>query len=834
MKKIYFISICVLSSLFVQSQSWRNIGPGAGSDLHFVVIQPDNKDVIYAGGDIEGIFKTTDGGITWNNINNNLAQLTYGTTYWINHIRIDPVNYQKVYICTGTGLFVTNNGGQNWQLLYPATIDSISNPPVLTSDIAIDSENTNRLFLGLGDETSDCSMADYLPFNAYDGQWGVYRSLNGGVSWTLTSNGLPDSISVHTIEVISNSDTIILSSNSGVFRSDDGGNSWIPKNNGLPHNNIHEIIVTNDFGSYILTLSLKTLGDITDSTTFNGGIFRSYDFGDSWDDITGNLPQYDVYDSMFYDYWKFDILPDDPSVIYTATNRGSGYYQSGIYATYDEGTTWDLLYTPQIGGWIDSAWFWDGYANDIKFAPSDPSRMVISLIDIEISNDTGYTWNQVFTTQVGNAWKGNGLELMNTESIAFDPINENKSYIGYDDMGLFRSDDNANSFIRLDYHQDPTFDNLSDIDAVKEIYIDPVANNNVYVERFQGSQGGYLEGWTGGGIVFSTDEGVSFTDITGSMPNGRHDIAVDFTSGTPENRIIYSAVFHNGVYKSTDNGNSWININTGLGTDAQYAWDIVINPNNNQEIFLALNSWGLNSGALYKSVNGGTSWTKLNSLAQGDVSKVYINNLGDLYAGVSNSFELSTSGGLYRSTDGGNTFTKIFNYPRIIDVQVNPYNPNFLVIVAQPWYNVTSQQHGIYLSDNNGSTWSLISQNVNHTFFNFARFNPNKPEQIYAGTGGGGLWVCDSIANITYKSELFYDNKFYFYPNPVINELNIVCINAKNEETKYEIFTIEGKNIKELVSKDNNLIISTNDLNKGIYILKITNKFITNSYKFIK
>ena len=86
----YHLLLLLIISHHCLGNNWQNIGPGAGSDLHFLAVQPDNADIIYAGGDIEGLFKTTDGGQTWQSINNNLAQEHYSAgIYWINDIVID-------------------------------------------------------------------------------------------------------------------------------------------------------------------------------------------------------------------------------------------------------------------------------------------------------------------------------------------------------------------------------------------------------------------------------------------------------------------------------------------------------------------------------------------------------------------------------------------------------------------------------------------------------------------------------------------------------------------------------------------------------------------------
>ncbi|NOY36197.1 MAG: T9SS type A sorting domain-containing protein [Chlorobi bacterium] len=840
MKKLKFItlSFCLIAVFYTtQSQTWSNIGPGAGSDLHYLVIQPDNKDVIYTAGDIEGIFKSTDGGNSWQNINHNLTNMPYGSDiYWINEIKLDPANYQRIYICDGVGFFKSEDGGDTWQKLFPTVIDD-NNPPVETSAIAVDSADPSRLFLGLGDEAGECSFSDFLPFPGYDGPWGIYRSMDSGQTWTAINNGLPDSLSVHTIDIIPNTDTIVMATNRGVFRSDDGGATWLPKNSGLPHDNCYRISVDNDYGSYILTLTLKVIGNLPDSTTFSGGIFRSDDLGDTWYDITGNLPKYDPYDELFYDYWKFDIDPTDVDVIYIATNPGSGYDQTGIFATWDGGINWDLIYTPIIGGWMDTAFFWEGYAYDIRIAKSDPSRMAICRDHVEVSDDSGNTWHNAFTNAVGGGWKGNGLECMNTESVAFDPADSNKMYVGYDDFGLFRSDDGGNSFLRLDSHEDPVIGTISDIDAVKDILVDPV-NGDLYIERYQGSQGGLMAGYTSGGLVFSSDNGVTVSDITGNLPkDGRYDVTIDFTSGTTGNRTIYAAIYHNGVYKSTDGGASWNTINTGLGANTTYVWDIAINPLNVQELYLGINSWGAGFNGLYKSVDGGQNWSQVSGIPSGDIGKVYISNQQDVFIGISDNFDWSSSGGLYRSSDHGTTWNKILSHSRVVDVDINPANSNVIMAVGQQWYNMTlTEDHGIFISEDNGVSWNVItSQNITHTGFNFARFNPHNPLQVYAGTAGGGLWRTTlNITTGTPPDNSEHLSEIKIWPNPARDKLTI---SRTGMETPAEIsiLNILGEEVLNIVnSGQKKWIVDVSRWKPGIYLIRLKTNQDISLLRFVK
>ncbi len=824
MKLLTAILLALILNFQSNAQTWQNIGPGAGSDLHFLRVHPDSANVIYAGGDIEGIFKSSDNGASWKNINNNIAQMPYGgDMYWTNDIVIDPINHETVYYCSGVGLFKSTNGGNTWSLLYPTNINSSADLASVAT-IAVDSANTNRMFIGLGDG-ADGTFADFLPFPQYDGKTGIYRSLDGGASWSLLTTGIPDSTSIHSIVFApTGSDTIVVSTTKGIYRSDDGGNTWISKNIGLPHANTHRLKALNAYGIFTLYLTVKTLGTPGDSNTFAGGIYISEDQGDTWINITANLPKYDAADSLFYDYWKLDVNPLDPDIIFTATVRGSGFDAPGIYATFDGGLTWDYMYGCDYTGWMDAATFFsDPYAFDIVIAPSDTAKIYICADQVTKSSDGGVSWQQAYTNQVGAAWQSRGLELMNTDNIAFDPLNPNRIYIGYDDFGLFRSDDNATTFLRMDSIQDPIIGSLSETDGVKDIQIDPI-NGDLYVSRWQGSQGGLNAGFTAGGVVFSNDFGTTFSDINGTMPVGRHDLILDKTTGTSGNRTLYSAVYHNGVYKTSNSGTTWTAINTGLGANAQYVWKIAINPNNSQELYLGLNSMGLGLNSLYKSTDGGTNWTVVSSFPTGDVLSIFVNNLGEIYASVTDNFDWGTTGGLYKSTNGGSTWNLILNHPRIVDVEVHPNNNQAVVAVAQQWYKMETNPQGIYLSTDAGASFNNISTNVNHTFFNFAKFNPNNFQELYVGTAGGGLWVSRDLIIPMSLEDINNSIHHVVYPNPFNEFTTILFDKSLNGEYDLLIYDVVGKEVRQINNIDGNKVeINKKDIGKGLFLTYLIN-----------
>jgi photosystem II stability/assembly factor-like uncharacterized protein len=738
--KTAFLILTLLSPLHATDLDWRNIGPGGGSDLHFLAIHPENADIMYVSGDIEGAFKSTDGGNTWRNINGNLAHGRYGgDAYFTNDIVIDPTNHDRVYLPTSTGLFVSETGADTWTLLYPDTI-ATEDDAVSVATVAVDPTDANRLFAGLGNG-ADGSEADFAPFAAYDGPTGLLISTDKGSTWQTADVGMPAGNVIHSV-VINPTDTqqIFLSTTSGIYQSSDGGTVWQSVNTGLPHTNCHRLVGRDFDGTFFLVLTVKVLGTAGDASSHSGGIYRSSDAGATWTNITGNLPTYDVDAELFYDFWQFDVNPTDADNIYAATVRGSGFEVPGIYATWDGGVSWDHLYTPAEGGWMDPAFFGDPYAFALKIAPSNPSRVVITGDRVDLTDDGGDTWIQKYTDAVGNAWKGRGIELMNTDGIAFDPQNAQSYYIGYDDMGLFRTDDGGESYTRLDPKQDPEIGAVTAADGVKDIVVDP-ESGELYITRWQGSQGGLNDNYARGGMVYSSDRGQSVTDRSAGLPQGRGDLIMLPGVGSAGQRTLINAVFHHGIYRSSDSGLTWMASDDGLGTDADKGWELAVDPTDPARIYLGLNHRGAARSGLYRSTDSGLSWSVLSNFPEGDVQCVYVDAASTVYASITDNFDWSTEGGLYRSMDGGNSWTMINDHPRVVDLDIDPNDANRLLATGQAWYRPSSRDGELLLSEDGGTTWEIISTGVAHTFFNFGRFDTRRGQtELLAGTAGGGLW----------------------------------------------------------------------------------------------
>jgi len=810
-------SFFLLNADILQAQ-WRNIGPGGGSDLQSIAVHPANPDIVYVGGDIEGLFKTTNGGQSWTNINNNLATGPWTPdVYWTNQIYFDKsdVSFNTLYLATAIAMFKTTDGGATWSLLFPSTINSEVDFISVYSVIADPSDNK-------------------IIYAGTEGK-GVYKTTNGGSSWTKLNVASLAGATVYGMAFDSNKN-LYLGTTNGIFKSTDGGNTWSQANGGLTNTavwNLQAVTISNQTTLFATVITHGTPGS---PSTFDGGIFKSTDGAVSWQNISSNLPKYQSSDSLFYFYWKFTVNPLNTNTIYIGTSVGSpdeslaAYENWGIYKTMNGGQSWTRVDNNISLGWMDDTFFNERHALALAIAPSDTNTVYWGRDWMNKTTDDGQTWTQIYTQKVGNAWKGAGFELMMVEGMTFDPTNNQRAFVGYDDMGPFRSDDNLNSFIPLDPKMDP----YDGYDAAKDFEIDP-ANGDVYMSRYDGLGSVANTGYSFGQVWKSSDNGGSWTLISNGLPDGRPDLVLDKTSGTAGNRTLYCASFGNGIYKTTNSGGSWNAVNNGLGADAASVWELFINPNNSNELYAGINSFG-GGGGLYKTTDGGNLWTKLSSFPAFDVLTIdYDKTNNILYVGATDNYDFNSDGGLYKSEDGGTTWTKIFNHTRVVDVEIDPGNPDMLYAASQPWYEVwlPNINPGVYKSSDAGSTWSNITGNLSHTFIDFIKLNPNNTSQLFAGTGGGGLWARNLVTGIN-EANTFLPTRFELnqnYPNP-FNPSTTISYSIPSVETGYvpsvqlKIYDVLGREIVTLVDEKQkpgyyNIRFDASSLSSGIYLYRI-------------
>jgi hypothetical protein len=282
-------------------------------DVRALILSPvfDSDHVIFAG-TTQGVFKSTDGGALWSWTNSGLTELD------VFAVAISPAYASDATIFAGTfgeGVFKSRDGGDDWTPVNAGLTDSNGN--VLNGDSLAISPGY------AGDQTLFAATV-----------YGVFKSTNGGASWSYTG---PDHLIVNSVAIspgFADDHTLFAGvQNSGVYKSTNGGGSWTF--NGLASSDPETIALSPAYAS--------------DQTLFVGtdddGAFRSRNGGASWDYI--GIPE---------DVFALAISPQF-SVDHTIyAGRAFGVYQS-----HNAGDSWSPMITG-LGVWITA----------LALAPTDP------------------------------------------------------------------------------------------------------------------------------------------------------------------------------------------------------------------------------------------------------------------------------------------------------------------------------------------------------------------------------------------------------------------------------------------------------------------------------
>jgi BNR/Asp-box repeat len=253
-------------------------------------IEPSLKDpnTAYAGVEDAAIFKTTDGGKSWQEIP---GLRGHGTgPKWqpgaggmcLHSIIIDPSNPNRIWIAiSAAGAFRTDDGGKSWKPINKGLYSKyIPNPTAevghCVHHIAMNPKKPGTLFM--------------------QKHWDVMRSDDAGDQWTKISGNLPTDfgfvIDVHshepeTIYVVpikSDGEHFVHEGKLRVFRSKTGGNEWEPLTKGLPQSNCYVNVLRDAMAVDTLDKCGIYFG------TSGGQVYCSNDAGDSWNAIVRDLP----------------------------------------------------------------------------------------------------------------------------------------------------------------------------------------------------------------------------------------------------------------------------------------------------------------------------------------------------------------------------------------------------------------------------------------------------------------------------------------------------------------------------------------------------------------
>src|SRR5215471_18037131 len=361
---------------------WRMIGPFRAGKVNAVAGVLGNPAIYYMGADGGGVWKTTDGGVTWKPIFDEESAPSIGA------LAVSPSNLNTIYVGTGlntihgdetygNGVYKSTNGGETWQHLGLQDTQHIAR-------ILVDPRNPDLMLVAaLGH-----------PYGPNE-ERGVFRSTDGGKSWKKVlfkdnttgavdlcfEPGNPRIVYATLWHVISKPDVRRQPSEpgSGLYKSKDGGVTWAQiTGNGLPRDN---------WGRAGVAVAPGTHGQraylIIAAEGKKGGLFRSDDGGATWRKITED-PRIET------SWYMGEIFVDtkNPDVVYVPLQN--------LYRSSDGGKTFTALKGAPGGDDYHTMWI----------DPVNPQRIILGTDQgATISVNGGETWSPWYNQPTGEFYR---------------------------------------------------------------------------------------------------------------------------------------------------------------------------------------------------------------------------------------------------------------------------------------------------------------------------------------------------------------------------------------------------------------------------------------------
>lgn len=645
---------------------WTPVGPFNGNPIqgigriNVVAFHPTESNVVFAGAPAGGLWKTTDNGTTWNTNTDLLPNLG------VSGIAIDPINPDTMYLATGDrdggdtysiGVLKSTDGGTSWkptgltlQLTNYARLTGMVIHPNQTQHLVVSTRN------------------------------GIYRTTNGGVSWSVVQGG-----SFQSLSMVPGAPHLLYAgtaSNGKVWFSRDFGATWSQiTGNGLPLSGPArcEVATTGADSNYVYALF---------GASNNGlyGVYRSTDRGANWSQMHGATPNLMGWSTngsgsggqAWYDLAiavsplnKDDLLVGGVN-IWKSINGGANFSLSAHW--YGGGGVSNVH--------ADQHWF--------TFRPGTSELWVGNDGGVYVSPNGG----------VNNNWqmRSSGLAVSQYYKIATTPVNPNWTLAGSQDNGTHL---NKTSWARvrggdgMDCGMDPA----------NEL----VMYASIYYGNFDKSNNG----------------GASFNAPFNLPPSGSGNWVTPFLVSRHSGSVLYAGFTR--VWKSTNGGVSFAatSTNTLLGSDNI---DVLAeSPSNPNVLYAGINQY------LFRSTNGGQNWTKLSGGPGSHViSDIAVDPNDPLHIAVCRSGYVAGQK-VFESFNGGTTYSNITGLLPNIPTNAIVFEPggNNMIYVGTDL--------GVFVHDNLLGNWVPFNAGLPNVIVNDIEMLSG-PRIVRIGTYGRGVW----------------------------------------------------------------------------------------------
>ena len=775
----------------ISGTTWTSIGPAplsvssaAGNPnsnvsgrIAGVAADPNDPNTIYIAAAGGGVWKTTNAvtagsGLTWTPLTDSQASLSMGA------IAISPSNPLVIYAGTGEannsgdsnygrGILISVDGGASWVLRQgPGSIFN----RMATGAIAVHPTDPNTAYAAMHAGIE----------NGVTGIPGIYKTTDGGVTWTNTTSGISTTQSYSDVQIdMTTPSTLYMAIGpsfnatvNGVYRSTNSGTSWTKLTNapdGATNSNVGRISLavskSNSLVIYVTTENVSTSGVLSVVRSDNGGFTfttvtpPNYMGSQGWYDqavivdpsnsavvyVTGAAGANSMLQSVNGGASWTDIhtggAPANTSP--HVDHHGLAFDASGLLLDVNDGGIYRLT-DPTVPSWLDI----NGNLATIQFQgiglhPSDPNRAIAG------SQDNGtelYTGNPIWRETDG----GDG------GFARFSQTNGNVVYhispvASFGSTGFFRrSSDGGNTWVS----RTTGFVNTNTFNFYAPFVVDPGDGNRLL---------------TGGDRVYESTNAADLWSAISSPGTGGWTVsnsisAIGLAPSDPS--TVYAATSGNHIFATVNHGSTWVDHPIGVGGTVA---DIEVDPDVSATAYAVISNF-TGAGNVFKTTTGGSSWTNISGNLPGEpVWSLQIDPNGTLYVGADD--------GVYFTTNGGGSWSRFgLAFPNAQVYQI-ALNSSLQILAAAthgrgaweistntlvPDLALAKTHVGNFTQGQIGATFSItVSNTGNASTTGTVTLTETVPSGLMATSMVGAGWTCTQPAGPCSRSDALTSSGTY-------------------------------------------------------------------------
>ncbi|MCF6306564.1 MAG: T9SS type A sorting domain-containing protein [Flavobacteriaceae bacterium] len=728
---------------------WEFAGPlNIGGRITDLEIPIDQAQTYYVGAASGGIFKTTDAGANWIPIFDDQEMLSIGDMeisknntdlIWVGTGEVNAGGGSLAY--DGNGMYKSADGGLTWEAKGLPASGSISK-------VLIDPNDDTTIFAG--------AMG---PLFKKDNNRGVYRSTNDGADWEQVLF-VSDSTGIIDMAIHPNNGNIVYAASwerirrpnnrqyggetSRIYRSQNGGDSWTELTNGLPSN-------ANDKGRISIDISQSNPDVLyafySDKIGNVEGTFKTTNGGDSWTQVNS------VNNGTSYHWWFGGIFvdPTDENVIYNSSFI--------MEKSSDGGQTWNTTF-PGVhvdqqamafnasvlgevligndGGLYKSS---NNGNTSTKINDLPITQFYRFYVDAQNSDKVygGAQDNNTIRTQTGGLsdWQaiygGDGFQPL------VDPTNTNVIYAMYQRGNLGKSTNNGASF-------SGATSGISSGDTFNwdtALCFDPNDSQTL----FYGTQRVYK----------TTNAAGNWSSISPDLSNGPHTGNLAFGTVTT---INVSPLNSDVIYAGTDDGNVWVTQNGGgnwtkISATLPNLWTtkVLASRDDPATVYITFSGYryGEDNGHIFKSTDFGATWNDISSnLPDIPINDIEKDQYGNLFLG--------TDVGVLASLDEGVTWQPLGeNMPSVVvtDLFIHE-NSEYLYVgtYGRSSYKLNIANDVLRMNSNIFETEIKLYPNPASNFINIVFENPSEGVSVIIYDQLGRIVLSKEFISITSEKRI--------------------------------------------------------------------------------